>query len=222
MAARGEFGDGRVHRDIVEGVEALLDLGLGDRGRVGIVGHSFGGFSVLGALAFSPEHFAVGVASAPPIDLLRSLDEIDPSFTLPHGLKQRDIVEKLLVDREQPGALESLQQKSPESHLEATAGPLVILAGGMDAKVDIVDVKHYATELQNLGKDVSLFVDPDSGHSFVDPQLRRAWLFLTETVLARHLGGAVGVPPDDHLERYLRRNLLIVGESLRPTLEASD
>jgi dipeptidyl aminopeptidase/acylaminoacyl peptidase len=215
MAARGEFGDGRVHRDIVEGVDALLDLGLGARDRVGIVGHSFGGFSVLGALAFSPEHFAVGVASAPPIDLLRSLDQIDPSFTLPHGLKQREIVERLLMDREDRGALESLQRRSPEAHLAETSRPLVILAGGKDAKVDIVDVKHYATELQNLGKDVSLFVDPDSGHSFVDPRLRRAWLFLTETVLARYLGGAVGSPPDARLEGYLQRNLLIVGDSLR-------
>ncbi|MBZ0111035.1 MAG: alpha/beta fold hydrolase [Thermoanaerobaculia bacterium] len=222
MAARGEFGDGRVHQDIIEGVDALLDLGLGDRDRVGIVGHSFGGFSVLGALAFSPEHFAVGVASAPPIDLLRSLDQIDPSFTLTHGLKQREILERLLVDREQPEAFETLQRKSPEAHLAETARPLLILAGGKDAKVDIVEVKHYATELQNLGKDVSLFVDPDSGHSFVDPRLRRAWLFLTETVLARYLGGEVGSPPDARHEGYLRRNLLIVGDSLRSTPEASD
>jgi dipeptidyl aminopeptidase/acylaminoacyl peptidase len=69
FASNGDYGNGRVQRDIVEGVHWLLAQGIGDRDRVGIVGHSFGGYSTLLGLTFQPELFKVGVAGAPPADL---------------------------------------------------------------------------------------------------------------------------------------------------------
>jgi Prolyl oligopeptidase family len=44
LAARGDFGNGRVQQDIAEGVEHLLARGIGDPQRVGIIGASFGGY----------------------------------------------------------------------------------------------------------------------------------------------------------------------------------
>lgn len=39
----------------------LAETGVVDPDRIGIIGGSYGGYMVLGALAFTPEEFAVGV-----------------------------------------------------------------------------------------------------------------------------------------------------------------
>src|SRR5690606_23563547 len=69
-AAADQIGDGLVQQDIVDGVQHLLAQGIGDRERVGIAGHSFGGSSVLAGLAFTPELFKAGFASAPAADMV--------------------------------------------------------------------------------------------------------------------------------------------------------
>ena len=68
FAAKGDFGNGRVHQDIIEGVRWLLAQGIGDPERVAITGGSFGGYSVLQGLTFQPELFKVGIAAVPPTD----------------------------------------------------------------------------------------------------------------------------------------------------------
>ena len=129
MSAKGEFGDGRVHQDILDGMDFLAAHSIGDPKRVAMTGHSFGGFSTLSALAFSSERFVAGVASAPPIDLVRSLRQIHETKTVSHGFKQREVVERMLVDFEDPVAVDTLRSKSPELHLQNTDKPLLIMAG---------------------------------------------------------------------------------------------
>ena len=219
MSARGEFGNGRVLKDIIDGVDFLLAQGVGDPDRVAIIGHSFGGYATLSALAIWPDRFRAGVASAPPIDLVRALRDLDETIVLGNGIRQRDIVEQLLADFDDPQAVDALRRSSPEHRLAQIARPLVIVAGGQDAKIDVVDIKHFAVELAGLGRDVSLLVDDQAGHGLRESRVRRAWFRLTEAFLAYHLGGGVGPPPGARLERYLEGNLLLTGESLVPALE---
>jgi dipeptidyl aminopeptidase/acylaminoacyl peptidase len=73
MSAKQDFGDGRVQQDIIDGMEYVLSQGIGDRQKLAMYGHSFGGFSTLAALAFTPNLFKVGIAGAPPTDLAQSV-----------------------------------------------------------------------------------------------------------------------------------------------------
>lgn len=66
FAAKEDFGNGRVHRDIVQFVRWLLAQGIGDPERIAITGAVFGGYSVLQGLTFQPELFKVGIAAVPP------------------------------------------------------------------------------------------------------------------------------------------------------------
>ncbi|MCH9647567.1 MAG: prolyl oligopeptidase family serine peptidase [Deltaproteobacteria bacterium] len=215
LAAKGEFGDGQVHRDIVDGVHFLLDQGIGNPQRVGIMGHSFGGFSALGGVAFSPELFQAGLASAPAIDLLRSLEDVAASnHKLSNGLSQMEVLWHLVVDRDDPAAVEKLRRNSPEARLADTARPLLMVAGARDEKIALVDVQHYALALDGLGKDVSLLVDEQAGHSFESPLLREAYLFLVERFFGEHLGGRRQMESRPRLEDYLEESLAIRGKSL--------
>jgi dipeptidyl aminopeptidase/acylaminoacyl peptidase len=214
-AARGEYADGRVHQDVLDGVDHLLERGLGDPRRVAIVGHSFGGYAVLGALAWSPRRFRAGVAMAPPIDLVRALRDLDEDVTLPNGLPLRPLLEDLLADVSDPRAVADLRSRSPEARLAATERPLLVVAAGRDHLVDRVDVEHYALALDELGRDVSLLMDDDQGHHFESRLMRRATLYLLQTFLAHHLEsspGPAGPPADRRLAAYLAYNLRLVGD----------
>ncbi len=217
-AAQGDFGDGRVQQDMLDGLDHLHRQGIGDAERVAIIGHSFGGFSTLGALAFTPRRFVAGVASAPPIDLVRALLDLPDDHRLPNGLMQKEVILPLVGDLEDPQVVAALRRKSPEAHLANTERPLLIFAGGADTKVDIVDVKHYAAALDQLGKDVSLIVDDEQGHSFEHEVSIGAYLYLLERFLGHHLGGSIGVVEDPRITAYLDTRVLLLGASLQASL----
>ncbi len=213
FASNGDYGNGRVQQDIVEGVRWLLAKGIGDAEQVGIVGHSFGGYSTLLGLTFQPELFQVGVAGAPPADfgwnmqwLVGSGDQGDlPDRSLLHTLQA------LAVDPGDSASRAKLRAQSPQANAVRMHRPLLLLAGGADRTVPIRSVTHYAATLQSLRQPVTLLVEPGGAHSPVDPVAREAYLFAMETMLQRHLGGAEPEPPGQRLRAYLRENLRLAG-----------
>lgn len=215
-AANGDFGNGRVQQDILDGVDHLLAQGIGDPERVAIVGHSFGGFSALGGLAFTPRKFAAGIASAPPIDLVRAFQDLDDK-TLSNGIPRKLGIQELL-DLQDKAALAELRRKSPEAHLGQTERPLLMFAGGRDDRVDIVDVKHYAAALHAQGNDVSFLVDDEQGHGREGEIPTKAFLYLVERFLAQHLGGETRAVSDPRMEDYIALNLRLKSASLESAL----
>jgi acetyl esterase/lipase len=213
FASNGDYGNGRVQRDIVEGTRWLLARGIGDANRVGIVGHSFGGYSTLLGLTFQPELFKVGVAGAPPADLgwgmrwlVQSGDQGDlPDRSLKHTLAA------LSLDATDPVTYARLHAQSPQANAAKMRRPLLIMAGGADRTVAIREVVNYTATLRSLGRPVTLLVEPGGGHSPVDPIPREAYLFAMETMLQKHLGGPVPEAPGQRLRAYLRENLRLAG-----------
>jgi len=216
FASNGDYGNGRVQRDIVDGVHWLLARGIGDAQRVGIVGHSFGGYSTLLGLTFQPDLFKVGVAGSPPADfgwnmqwLLASGDQGD--------LPDRSLLQTLRALSVDPGDAVSrtrLRAKSPQANATRMQRPLLLMAGGADRTVPIRSVIHYAARLRALHRPVSLLVEPGGGHSPIDAIPREAYLFAMETMLQRHLGGTEPEPPGQRLRTYLRENLRLAGPEL--------
>ncbi|MGQ4659471.1 prolyl oligopeptidase family serine peptidase [Lysobacter sp. F6437] len=213
FASHGDYGNGRVQQDIVEGVRYLLAQGVGDPERVGIVGHSFGGYSTLLGVTFSPELFKVGVAGAPPADFgwsMKWLVDAGDQGARPDG-SLIAMLRALSIDPTDPETYARLHAQSPVANAEKLRRPLLILAGGADRTVAIREVIHYAARLQLLGKQVSLYVEPGGGHSPVDPLPREAYVYLMETMLHSHLGGAKPDAPGVELRAYLQKNLRLVG-----------
>ena len=219
-AANGDFGDGRVQLDMLEGLDDLHARGLGDPEQVAILGHSFGGFSTLGGLAFTPRRFVAGVASAPPIDLGRAVRDMPEDMLQHNNIARPAVLKELVGDLDDPAVAADLRRRSPEYHLANTQRPLLMLAGGADPKVDIVDVRHYAGALRGLGKDVSFLVDDQQGHSFENDVSLGTYFFLVERFLGHHLGGRVVPSTDPRIEPYLETHLRFAGPSLKAALSA--
>lgn len=213
LAANGEHGNGRVQQDVVDGVRWLLAQGIGDRARVGIVGHSFGGYSTLLGLTFQPELFKVGVAGAPPADLgwaMRWLLVSGEQGDLPDR-SLRQTLAALSLDASEPATQARLHAQSPQANAAKMRRPLLVLAGGADRTVAIREVIHYVATLKAKGRPVSLLVEPDGGHSPLSPVAREGYLFAMETMLQQHLGGPEVVPPGQQLRAYLRENMRLAG-----------
>ncbi len=213
FSSNGDYGNGRVQQDIVEGVRWLLAQGIGDKARVGIVGHSFGGYSTLLGLTFQPELFKVGVAGSPPADLgwaMRWLVESGEQGDLPDR-SLRQTLRALSLDGGDPATYARLHAQSPRVNVARMRRPLLIMAGSADRTVAIRDVTDYVARLRTLGQPVSLLVEPGGGHAPVDPIPREAYLFAMETLLQRHLGGPPPEPAGPRLRAYLRANLRLAG-----------
>ena len=81
----------------------------------------------------------------------------------------------------------------------------------VDRPVAIREVTNYVATLKTQGSPVTLLVEPDGGHSPVEPVPREAYLFAMETMLQRHLGGPPPEPAGPRLRAYLRANLRLAG-----------
>lgn len=209
MSAHGDFGgSGRVQRDIVEGVRYVLQHGVGDPRRVGIVGASFGGYASLAGVSFDADLFKVGVAAVPPSDFSRVLAWFARGAladSMSRFIPFTDMLRSLDLDLADDKAMARLHADSPMAHVAQMNRPLVIMASGRDRRVPIGGVIEYAARLKLAHKNVSLYVDPDADHATRGAERREAWFYLIAQSLHQSLGGSAPQPPDAVLRAYLDR-----------------
>lgn len=208
ISSTGEFGDGRVQQDIIDGLNYVLSRGIGDSDKLGIVGGSFGGFSTLNALSFTPETFQVGVASAPPIDLGKTLTyAAQTQFLSNIGLEAASLFFGGASD--DPELKRRLYETSPDYHSDQIIRPLYIWAGKQDDSVSILNVKDYALRQREADKDVTLMVDETSGHGPEGDISMEAYMYLIEKAFADHLGERLEEELSPVITRFLNRSVLI-------------
>ena len=210
-SARLEFGNGSVQQDITDGVQFLLAQGVGSPDALAIAGHSFGGASVLAGLAFTPDLFKAGFASAPPAAMgltLRfqmteeRLADMDPAVLAGAAM--------LFGDINDPAEMQEQDAKAPLAALPAIKAPLLVIAGADDAQVPFSHVKDYSLALLDMNKPLALFIDEDQGHGIgqAGAATRLEYLYLAETFLGTYLEGRVQ-PADATLEQAIASKLQI-------------
>jgi dipeptidyl aminopeptidase/acylaminoacyl peptidase len=218
LAAHGDFGKGRVQQDIVEGTRHLLAQGIGDARRVGIAGASFGGYATLLGVTFQPALFKVGVAIVPPAEFgwdLRWISRSSEALNLSRYIPFDAWLRMLSLDLDDAATMARLHAQSPLANASRMQRPLLLIAGGKDHRVAIRGVTAYAAQLKLLGRDVSLLVDEEAGHTNEGPLAKEAMFYLSERLLHRHLGGVAPAPPDAAMRGYLEKNLRLSGKDLR-------
>lgn len=213
-AGGGDFGNGRVQQDVVEGTQFLLGQGIGDPQRVGISGTSFGGYSALLGATFAPETFRVAIAAMPPSDFGWVLRwQLAREQARGHsGLGLAASLRAMGFDPRSP----HLSSQSPMANLARLKRPVLLVGGGLDESVPIRSIVDYAARLRSLGRDVSLFVDPRSGHRMEAPETQEIYLYLIERMLGANLAGPLPAPLAGDLRRTLDGNLRLRGRAFGP------
>ncbi len=207
LAPGADYGNGRAQADIIDGVRWLLAQGVGDPRRLGIAGSSFGGYATLLALTHTPGMFRFGFAGQAPTDFARNLRESAAAPARPGERPLRLMLQEVGIDPDQPAQMARISRDAPQRLAARVQAPLLLVAGARDELVAVEAVADYVARLQELGKPVSLLVDPDEGHNPRGPLARKAQMHLLLQMLHRYLGGPPPPAPDSALAAYLGRTL---------------
>jgi len=151
-----------------------------DLERVGIFGHSGGGFSSTDAILSYPEFFKVAVSSAGNHD--------NRSYDFTWGEKYQGLMKKL------NDSTDSFDSQSNWRKAKNLRGRLLLAYGTLDDNVSPVATQLVIDELIKANKDFDVIVMPNRNHGFAaDPyMIRRTWDYFV-----RNLMGAT--PPDGYL-----------------------
>ena len=175
---------GKTQDDIEDGVRWALAQGIADPARVGLLGDSFGGFSVLSQMVRSPSVYACGVDIVGIADWQRWLDEKPPYW---HN--QMHWWNLFLGASDDPADRKRLRDESPISRIENIRAPLLVIHGANDVRVARQDSDEVVATLQRLGRPVEYVLFPDEGHSIRKWQNRLKMWRAIEDFYANCLGG---------------------------------
>ncbi len=171
---------GKMHDDLIDALDYVVEQGWVDRARVGIYGGSYGGYATLVGLTFTPEVFACGVDVVGPSDLetlIRSVPEYwKPMLTL----------FTLRVGDPETEA-DFLKSRSPISRVDAIVRPLLIAQGANDPRVTEEQADIIVNAMRERDIPVEYLLYPDEGHGFAKPENRLAFYAEMEKFLAQHL-----------------------------------
>jgi dipeptidyl-peptidase-4 len=143
----GALGDVEV-RDQLLGVEHLCAQPWVDRTRIGVMGHSYGGYMVLKCLSRAPGTFAAGVAGAPVTDWAK----YDTHYTERYlGTPQRNV--------------EGYRTSSVFADLENLRDPLLVIHGMADDNVLFTHSTMLFKALQDRGVPFEIMTYPGAKHA---------------------------------------------------------
>ncbi|MFN8875636.1 MAG: DPP IV N-terminal domain-containing protein [Gemmatimonadota bacterium] len=171
-----DFGD----NGIADHVAAIKQLGAKHRwidlDRVGIFGHSGGGFASTGAMLRFPDFYKVAVSGAGNHD--------NRSYNIYWAEKYQG-----LLVRDSLRKTDNFAEEANATHAEKLQGKLLLMHGDMDDNVHPAMTIQVVDALIKANKSFDLVIAPNRAHSLNEPYfIRRRWDYFVE-----HLMGAV--PP---------------------------
>ncbi|MFB9079602.1 alpha/beta fold hydrolase [Flavobacterium procerum] len=147
-------------KDCIWGKKWLAEQNYIDPNAIGIYGGSYGGCMVLGALAFHPEEFKVGVNLFGVANWPRTLKSIPPYW---------ESFRKALYDElGDPYTSDSIRLKkiSPLYNYQKIKKPLLVFQGANDVRVLPIESDEIVAGVKKNGVPVEYIVYPDEGHGF--------------------------------------------------------
>jgi dipeptidyl aminopeptidase/acylaminoacyl peptidase len=180
-AANREWG-AKMHDDLMDAVNWLVQEGIADPQKVAIMGGSYGGYATLVGLTFTPEVFAVGVDIVGPSNLITLMQSIPPYWA-----PMKAMFAHRLGDMETEA--DFLKSRSPLFFADRIQKPLLIGQGANDPRVKQAESEQIVAAMQQAGKPVEYILYTDEGHGFARPENRLHFYAKAEEFLAKYLGG---------------------------------
>jgi dipeptidyl aminopeptidase/acylaminoacyl peptidase len=154
--------DGPKRKDAVKDVGALLDW-IGkqpdlDASRVGVYGHSYGGFMALAAVIAYPERVRCAVDVSGMSNLITFIERSEP--------QQREGLRSEYGDERDPGGRAVLAELSPLTHAASIRSPLFVVQGESDLRVPADEAETLVATARRNGAEVWYLVGRDEGHGF--------------------------------------------------------
>jgi dipeptidyl aminopeptidase/acylaminoacyl peptidase len=174
VEAIGKLSDPMLDLDkgVEPAIEKVVELGFADPERIGLMGHSYGGYTVYG-LVTQTQRFKAAVAYAGPTDLLSLYGSLDPRYRFndvttpiwgPYFLESQQA--RMGVPPWQD--LERYLRNSPYVHADKVTTPLLMIHGDLDV-IPLSQAEEFFVALNRLGKRAKLVRYLAEGHVVESP-----------------------------------------------------
>lgn len=174
----------KMQDDITWGVKYLVDNGIADPKRIGILGGSFGGYATLAGVTTTPDLYAAAVSIVGPSNLITLLNSIPPYWE-----QIRKMFHLRMGDPNTEEGKAQLIRQSPLTHAGRIKTPLLVVQGANDPRVNKAESDQIVIALRERGFPVEYLCAPDEGHGFARPVNSMAMLASAEKFLAKYLNG---------------------------------
>ena len=161
--------------DVNDAARWLVSEGIADRGKLAILGWSYGGYAALQANVLDPALYRAAVAIAPVTDLALLTEEWRNWSNFSN---MRNFI----------GSGPHLRQGSPAQNAEAIRVPVLMFHGERDRNVGVGQARLMRDRLRAAGRDVELVVFPGLDHQLDDSAARADMLRRTDAFLRTALG----------------------------------
>jgi dipeptidyl aminopeptidase/acylaminoacyl peptidase len=208
-AGNREWG-GKIIQDQQDAVQWAVNVGIADPSRLAVFGISFGGYSALAGLSFTPELFACGIDLVGPANLVTMMQTL-PAYWEP----LRSQFDERVGDPNSEEGRALLEKHSPINYVERICKPLLVGQGANDPRVKQAESDQIVQAVQDKGVPVIYALYPDEGHGFVRPQNNMSFYAMVEVFLAEHVGGRCEPIDSDFKESSVE---ILAGVDLIPGL----
>ncbi|MBI3680007.1 MAG: S9 family peptidase [Acidobacteria bacterium] len=158
-------------RDVMSGVDLLIQRGIADSAKMAVSGWSYGGYMTTWLLGNYPDHWRAGVAGAAVTDHLDqyALSDIHSNVATYYGGSP-------FTD---PKRLQAYRDQAPITYASKIKAPTLILSDTGDQRVPITESYLLYHVLRDNGVKTKFIAYPVSGHAPSDPihqrDINRRW-----------------------------------------------
>lgn len=167
-------------QDIASTAQFLIDSGLAEAGRLGVMGGSYGGYMTMAGLAAFPDLFAAGVNLYGVVNFKTFFERTEPWMA--------SISKVEYGDPETEGDL--LDALSPIHKLAQVKAPTLVLHGANDTNVPVQEAEQVVAALRERELPVEYILFPDEGHGFYNEKNRVTAAAAIVSWFTRYLLGA--------------------------------
>ena len=182
-AGDGEWA-GKMHDDLIDGVQWAVKEGVTTQDKVAIMGGSYGGYATLVGLTFTPDAFACGVDIVGPANLNTLLATVPPYWA-----SFFEQLARRMGDPRTEAGKQWLTERSPLTRVDAIRKPLLIGQGANDPRVKQDESDQIVDAMTAKQIPVTYVLFPDEGHGFARPENSKAFNAVAEGFLGQCLGG---------------------------------
>jgi len=167
--------------DVTDGVQWLIKQGIADPKRIAIYGGSYGGYTTLAGITFTPDLYAAAVDYVGVSNLFTFMKTIPP-YWKPY----LEMLQEMVGDMEKDKEL--LHSASPVFHADRIKTPLFVAQGAKDPRVNKDESDQMVAALKKRGVDVEYLVKDNEGHGFRNEENRFEFYEAMEKFLRKHIG----------------------------------
>ncbi len=173
-----------VRNDIIDAVQWTIDQKIADKNKIAIMGGSFGGYSTLAGLAFTPDFFCCGVDIVGPSNFITLLSSV-PEYWKPGMVQWYKTAGNPDVSEDIP----YLKSISPLFRKDEIKSPLLVFQGKNDPRVAKAESDQIVKALKDKKRPVCYVLYPDEGHGFHKEENIKSYVAFMEKFLSKFLNG---------------------------------